>query len=170
MKTFTHEELALMNRYQLVPRTLVFIRHEGKIVLIEKNKNNSLVQGQFNGVGGHVEMGEEPVESAIREVREETGLQVTGLQMVAILFIDTGINPGIMVFVFKADSAGGTITESGEGRLVLLTRDEVNHEKRMMQDIPALLEICENHKTNHPPKILKYFFNKNGVLRIVINS
>ena len=170
MKTSFIDELSIKNRYQLVPRTLVFIQHEGKIVFIDKARNNSLVLGQFNGVGGHVELGEEPYESAIREIQEETGLLVTGLEMVAMLFIDTETNPGILVFVFKADSAGGTLTESGEGGLVLLTRDEVIHEKRMMQDIPALLEICENHKSNHPPKILKYFFNKNGGLRIVIFS
>jgi len=168
MKSSIIDELSIKNLYQLVPRTLVFIQHEGKIVFIDKNKNNSLVLGQLNGVGGHVELGEEPYESAIREIREETGLQVTGLEMVALLLIDTEINPGILVFVFKAVSAGGKLIESGEGRLVLLTRDEVNHEKRLMQDIPELLKICENHKTNDPIKILKYFFDKTGRLRIDI--
>jgi 8-oxo-dGTP diphosphatase len=168
MEPFLNDQLSLTNRYQLVPRTLIFIEHEGKIVFIEKRKNNSVVKGQMNGVGGHVEMGEEPYESAMREIREETGLQVTGLEMAAIIFIDTSINPGIMVFVFKAVSVGGILTESGEGKLVLLLRDEAIREKRMMEDIPLLLEICQNHKSNDPPRLIRYKSSKNEELRIDI--
>lgn len=168
MEHFFNDELTLMNRYQLVPRTLIFIKHEGKIVFIEKRKNNSVVKGQMNGVGGHVEMGEEPYESAIREIREETGLQVSGLEIAVLIFIDTKTNPGILVFVFKAVSVGGILTESGEGKLVLLSRDEATKDNRMMEDIPLLLEICDNHQSGDPPRLVRYKSSKNGKLRIDI--
>ena len=168
MKSFVNENLAMKNRYQLVPRTLVFIQHQGKIVFIEKVKNNSVVQGQINGVGGHVELGEEPFGAAIREIYEETGLQVSGLEMAAIIIIDTNTNPGILVFVYKAVSVGGILTESGEGKLVLLSRDEAIKDDRMMEDIPLLLDICDTHRSNNPPRLLRYKTRKNGELRIDI--
>ena len=168
MKSFVNENLAMKNRYQLVPRTLVFIQHQGKIVFIEKVKNNSVVQGQINGVGGHVELGEEPFGASIREIYEETGLQVSGLEMAAIIIIDTNTNPGILVFVYKAVSVGGIWTESGEGKLVLLSRDEAIKDDRMMEDIPLLLDICDTHRSNNPPRLLRYKTRKNGELRIDI--
>ncbi len=41
--------------------------------------------GRWVGLGGHIEDGEEPAEAAAREVAEESGLTVSGLEHVASL-------------------------------------------------------------------------------------
>jgi 8-oxo-dGTP pyrophosphatase MutT (NUDIX family) len=46
--------------------------------------------GKLNGVGGHVERGEEPRASAIREVAEETGLTPgPSFRLCGVVLIDT---------------------------------------------------------------------------------
>ena len=57
--------------------TLVYIRDEqGRVLLLQRNKKPN--QGLWSSIGGKLEMptGESPFETAIREVREETGFEV----------------------------------------------------------------------------------------------
>ena len=46
-----------------------------KVVLIKKNRP-VWQKGKINGVGGHVEDGEKPVEAMVREFKEEAGLRM----------------------------------------------------------------------------------------------
>lgn len=50
----------------------VFIVHERKVLLRKHDK-----YGYWLSVGGHIELGEDPTEAALREVKEEVGLDVT---------------------------------------------------------------------------------------------
>lgn len=52
----------IRSRYQVVPRTLVFIKNENRYLLIHKKKQVSFGYDKLNGVGGHIEKGEEPRE------------------------------------------------------------------------------------------------------------
>jgi 8-oxo-dGTP diphosphatase len=158
---------SIRTRYQLVPRTLVFIKNENKYLLIHKKKQNSFGFNKINGIGGHLEKGEEPFESARREVKEETGLETTDLELTAILFIDINTIPGIEVFVFKTDHISGEITHSDEGMLQWLTYSEIKQNKDVVSDVPGLIDICESHISGSKPKILKYLYNDSGELRIV---
>jgi 8-oxo-dGTP diphosphatase len=50
----------------------VFIVHEGKVLLRRHRKYGSI----WLSIGGHIEAGEDPIEAALREVKEEVGLDV----------------------------------------------------------------------------------------------
>ena len=60
-----------------------------RVVLIRKNRPEWQA-GRLNGVGGHVEPGETPVEAMRREFREETGLDVDGWEHFATILWSTG--------------------------------------------------------------------------------
>jgi len=62
-----------MKRY-----VLGFMFDFGHVALIRKNRP-AWQAGKFNGIGGHIEPGEEPVEAMEREFREETGVDTAGL-------------------------------------------------------------------------------------------
>jgi len=155
------------HRYQMIPRTLIFIRKGISILLIHKKKPESFGFNKWNGVGGHIEQGEEPFESVLREVFEETRLSVSSLDLCAILFIDINANPGIQVFVFKADYETGNIEPSDEGELRWMSLSEIRNCEEVVLDVHDLIEVCELHKVGTQPKLIKYIYDNSGNLRIV---
>jgi 8-oxo-dGTP diphosphatase len=156
----------IRKRYQMVPRTLVFIKKEEQILMLSKDKSTSFGYGKINGVGGHIEQGEEPFEAAKREVFEETGLEINDLDLVAILFIDIYDTPGIEVFVFKANYHSGQICDSEEGHLEWMTHAQIEEAENKVKDLPFLIEVVDNHEDNTPPAMIKYLYDKKGEMRI----
>lgn len=75
--------------------------------------------------GGHVEYDESPRDAAIRESREETGLQVEVVRCLGWEFKSNRGYPGPMVsFFFEAKTVGGTLAGSEEGRVRIYPIDE----------------------------------------------
>jgi 8-oxo-dGTP diphosphatase len=147
---------------------LIFIERDKEILLIHKNKRDSFGFSKLNGIGGHIEKGEEPYEAAKREIFEESGLTIKELSLVAVIFIEIGTNPGILLFIFKAKYQGGKLKESDEGGLVWMKRSSIKDSKNLVKDIPFLLELSDSYKEGSPPAFAKYLYDDNGGLRIVI--
>jgi 8-oxo-dGTP diphosphatase len=59
----------------MIHYTIGFIRRNDEILLL--NREKPAWMGVWNGVGGKVEQGESPRESMIREISEETGIELT---------------------------------------------------------------------------------------------
>jgi len=155
----------IRSRYQVVPRTLIFIERDEDILLIHKNKRDSYGFSKLNGVGGHIEKGEEPYEAAKREILEESGLTIEEISLVAIIFIEIGINPGILLFVFKAKYPGGILKKSDEGNLVWMKRSSINDTMNLVKDFHFLLELSDSYVEGSPPSFVKYLYDENGKLR-----
>ena len=74
--------------------TLCYIENDGKYLLLHRNvKENDVNEGKWIGVGGHFEADESPEECLLREVKEETGLDVSGADG-GYLFTYKRENPG----------------------------------------------------------------------------
>jgi 8-oxo-dGTP diphosphatase len=70
--------------------------------------------------GGHAEYGESPEEAAIRESKEETGLDIEIVECLGWEFKKNIGYPGPMVsFYFHAHAIGGEIKSSEEGRVTI---------------------------------------------------
>lgn len=84
----------------------------------------------FIAPGGKVEAHESPSEAAIREVAEETGLQVTTLYFKGLdEFVEPTQNYRYMVFNYLATSFDGVcLAHPPEGSLHWLTLDEVKEQ------------------------------------------
>ncbi|MBQ2755671.1 MAG: 8-oxo-dGTP diphosphatase [Oscillospiraceae bacterium] len=110
------------------------------MVMIYDDKGRALVQERvksWKGIsfpGGHVEPDESFMASAIREVREETGLTVTDLQSCGIIhWLNTANGDRYLVFLYKTNKfSGKLLPATDEGRVFWM-------------DIQEILKIrCEN--------------------------
>ena len=88
--------------------TLCYIERDGYYLLMNRNKKtNDENKGKWIGVGGHLEENEAPEECVLREIKEETGLEVIGLRLRGIItFIlpDWG-NELTFLYTAKTDTA-----------------------------------------------------------------
>ena len=110
------EQGVAKDRYSLIPRTLIFIRCGDSILLIKGATNKRLWANKYNGVGGHIERGENIQSAAERELLEETGLTVE-IFLRGIVTVEAGEDKGIGIFVFYGEHVHGKIKSSSEGNL-----------------------------------------------------
>jgi len=58
-----------------------FLRHEGKILLVKRSKKVGSYQGYWSAISGYLE-DPTPLAQAEREIREETGLKTSDIQLI----------------------------------------------------------------------------------------
>jgi 8-oxo-dGTP diphosphatase len=92
--------------------TLLFVVHDGQILLIHKKRG--LGRGKINGPGGRLEPGETAREAAIREVREEVGVDVRTAHGAGRLKFQFTDGLSLDVIVFTAEGCEGTPVETDE--------------------------------------------------------
>ena len=98
--------------------------------MIYDDKGNILVQDRKNpnwpGItfpGGHVEPGESFVRSVIREVKEETGLDIQNPQLCGIKQFQDYQNNRYIVLFFKTAQFSGELKSSDEGKVFWIPRN-----------------------------------------------
>jgi 8-oxo-dGTP diphosphatase len=128
-------------RYAVSPRTLVFVRRRDRVLLLRRAPDRRVWPGRLNGVGGHVEAGEELSASARREVREETGLTLASLRLAGLLHAsEPGAPHGVVVVVFTAEPGpppDAAPAASAEGELAWYPIDAVPAAE-LVPDVAAL--------------------------------
>jgi 8-oxo-dGTP diphosphatase len=157
------------DRYMLIPRTAIFVRREDKYLLIKGAQTKRLWAGKYNGIGGHVERGENIHFSAQRELLEETGL-FADLWLCGTVIVDAGdVSAGICLFVFCGDNAQGEIKASEEGSVEWVKKEAVLH-LPVVEDLTALLDQIHNMKRGDPPFSARSYYDENENLKIVFIS
>lgn len=112
--------------------------HQGR-VLVQERMNRDWPGVTFPG--GHVEHGESFVESAVREMREETGLTVLDPVLCGLKqWSEDGRR--YIVFFFKATQFTGELRGSDEGRVFWLDRKDLPNQKlaNNMMDMVRVFE------------------------------
>ena len=152
--------------YTVVPRTLIFLFDtEGRVLLLKGSPHKQRWAGVFNGIGGHVEAGEDVMEAAVRELAEETGIVNVGLTFCGQLMIDASQEAGVALFVFKGSYLKEEPLTSDDGELMWLSL-ELLDQYPIMEDLRELLPRVAAYKEGAPLMIGKYTFMLGGKLRI----
>jgi 8-oxo-dGTP diphosphatase len=108
------------------PATLVYLKRAGQTLMIHRIKNErDLHAGKWNGLGGKLEAGESPEACAIREVREESGLEIKNLRYGGLLVFAGFKGEDWYVWVFTANEFDGQLTDSNEGSLKWIPDGEI---------------------------------------------
>ena len=105
--------------------TCVMIQNpETKEVLIQNRKQK---YPGWSFPGGHVERGESIYDCAVREVKEETGLDVSGLKYCGVVhWVNRDNDERYLCFMYKTtDYSGKLVAENDEGEYFWLGIDEL---------------------------------------------
>lgn len=125
-------------RYTIVPRTLSFLLRGESVLLLRVAPNRGAWAGLLNGIGGHIEPGEDSLTAARREITEETGLSSSHLRLCGLVMIDVGSSPGIGLYAFMGEADPGEPHSGPEGEPVWISTGALGRE-RLVEDLPTLL-------------------------------
>ena len=148
-------------RYTVIPRTLVFITRGDRVLLLRGAPTKRIWANQYNGIGGHIERDEDIYSAALREVHEETGLEVDDLRLAGLINIDGDQPAGILLFVFTATSRSGDPIPSEEGTLEWIARDQLA-QIDLVEDLPTILPRALDLPLNAPPFFAHYHYEEQG--------
>ena len=92
--------------------------------------------------GGHVELHESIVDSTIREIKEETGLDIINLKLCGIKqwFKDDVRN---ICFLFKTNSFSGNLISNDEGKNFWIERSDLNKYK-LATNFEIMLKVFDS--------------------------
>lgn len=142
---------ATAGRWLVIPRTLCFVFNGDDVLLMKRAAHRRVFPNRYNGVGGHIERGEDPTSSARREILEETGLSVSHLRLRGVYNIDAGQETGIVLYVYTAWSDLRDVTaDHDEGTLHWVNRDALE-QIDLVEDIPVILARLFDADDTTPP-------------------
>jgi 8-oxo-dGTP diphosphatase len=131
MKRTEHVELTV----------LCLIYKEDRILLQNRVKND---WKGYTLPGGHVEPSESFVEAVIREMKEETGLDIKNPVLCGIKHFP--IEDGrYIVILYKTDESSGEIHSSKEGEVQWIKRSELENIP-LVSDFMDLLRVMDDEK------------------------
>ena len=104
-------------KFKMIETVLAYLVNKDEVLLLYRNKKkNDINEGKWIGVGGHIEIGESPSDALIREVKEETNLDViTFTKRGEILFINNDFKE--IMHLYVVNEYKGDIKECDEGEL-----------------------------------------------------
>lgn len=144
------------DRFQVIPRSLIFIYNdEGEVLLLKGAANKKIWAGHYNGIGGHVEAGEDIRSSARRELMEETGISDGALRLCGQVMVEVDKERGIAIFIFKGQYTGGNVIGSEEGSLEWVQIADLPN-LPVVEDLLTLLPMVTAHEVGDPLIIGKY--------------
>lgn len=106
--------------------TLCYIEKDGQYLMLHRTKKeNDINKNKWIGIGGKFEENESPEECILREVREETGLEMKSYKLRCfITYVSTNWETEY-TYVFTCNDFEGELIECNEGDLEWIDKEKV---------------------------------------------
>lgn len=147
----------------MVDQTLCHVFDGDRLLL--KMANRGISKGKWNAPGGKIEDGETPEENIVREVQEETGLEIKDLTSHGSLrfHMDGKDDLSFVVYLFSTRSFSGELKSSDAGEVKWFSLDEIPYDMTWDDDQYWWPLMFKNKKfnvdfyfDNENKKVLKY--------------
>ena len=141
-----NEGLTIIDKYKTerVELTVLCLIENGDKLLLQNRVKNDW-RG-YTLPGGHVELGESFVDACIREVKEETNLDIKNPKLVGVKQFP-GEAGRYIVFLFKATEFSGNLISSDEGTMEWKEYSELSNLKTV-DDLEDLLKVMNSDTLN----------------------
>ena len=147
--------------------SLCYIERKDEFLMLHRvKKEKDINKDKWVGAGGKFEYGETPEECMIREVKEETGLNVEGYRYCGIVTFVSDIWGTEYMHLFSVDKFSGEIGECDEGVLEWVKKDNVKNLPIWEGDKVFLKLMAENI----PFFSLKLVYEGERLVKCVLNG
>lgn len=117
------------------------VRHDNRILIVQRAAADS-GGGTWECPGGKIDFGEQPEDSLIREIREETGLTVTVDKIAYASSILTHPDRQVILLVYFCTAVTSSVTLSEEHDAYLWADEQLIRQ----QIAPSILTAFERHQ------------------------
>ena len=150
-----------MKRTQKCILTNICLIYKGEEILVINRKKKDWPGLTFPG--GHIEKDEDFNASVIREVKEETGLNIKKPILCGIEEFKTKDEDRYLMFYYKTDKFTGRLKSSKEGEVFWINRNDLNKYKLSL-DLKRILRVMESDELS---EIIYYEKNNKWLSKIV---
>ncbi len=116
---------------------------EGKILIVKRSERVGSFRGKWAGISGYIEAGENPLECAIKEIREETGLKEEEIKLISegdsVITKKDGETWVVHPFLFETGKSEICLDWEHEQCEWIEAKDLGNYET-----VPSLKEVLES--------------------------
>jgi 8-oxo-dGTP diphosphatase len=145
-------------RWAVIPRVLCFLFRGDQVLLLQRSPAKKVFPGRYNGLGGHVEPGEDLRTAARRELAEEAGIPAGELRLAGLITVDTGASPGVLLAVFVGETDAQPAGPTPEGTLTWVPISRVL-DLPVVEDFPALWPRVLRFRETGEPFFLSYIYD-----------
>lgn len=132
----------MKQRHQVIPRTMCFVFYGDEVLLLKAGEKKEWT-GTYDPLGGHIEKGESIIASAEREIKEESGLTVSGAKLRGIVHVSGFFGKEIMMFVTASKAPSKKVVANHEGELEWVSIDKLNRVKVFEDVKPILRQVLQ---------------------------
>lgn len=123
--------------------TLCYLEKENKYLMLHRTKKeNDINKNKWLGVGGKLEKGETPEQCLIREVKEETGLNLIDHVHRGIVIFNYNDDEPLDMHLYTSKNFSGEIQECSEGDLKWIDKSEI-YKLNLWEGDRIFLELLE---------------------------